>query len=195
VEQLIEELQQPQFGHQEMAVCHMMEALTWICRSADVGTAAMPDAHHQVASGGEESLSLQAARFIQESFDSPLNLDLIARAVGTNKSQLCREFRRHHAITVMDHVARVCIDASKRLLQARMRVADAAQFVGFPDPYHFSRVFKKITRESPKRFIDAQQGPGDVRCLFVRVILVPTRHLVFDGPRDEIAGALVYVRV
>jgi AraC-like DNA-binding protein len=156
VERLIEELQAPQFGHQEMAACHVTEALTWICRGTDIGSADVPEMHAQAPSAGEESLAVQAARFIQESFDSPLNLNVIARAVGTNKSQLCREFRRHHDITVMEHVARVRIDASKRLLQAQMRVADAAQFVGFPDPYHFSRVFKKIVGKSPKQFSDAQ---------------------------------------
>jgi AraC-like DNA-binding protein len=162
VERLIEELQEPQFGHHEMAACHITEALTWIYRGTDIGSAAVPEAHSNV-SAGEECLASQAARFIQESFDAALNLDVIARAVGTNKSQLCREFRRHYDITVMEHVARVRIDASKRLLQARMRVADAAQFVGFPDPYHFSRVFKKITGQSPKQFSDAQYAVKVVR--------------------------------
>jgi AraC-like DNA-binding protein len=154
VERLIEELEQPQFGYREMAACHITEALTWICRGKDIGSAVLPEIHPQGASAGEEGMALRAARFIQESFDSSLNLEVIARAVGTNKSQLCREFRRHYNITVMEHVARVRIDASKRLLQARMRVADAAQFVGFPDPYHFSRVFKKIAGQSPKQFSD-----------------------------------------
>jgi AraC-like DNA-binding protein len=162
VERLIEELQQPQFGSEEMANCHMSEALTWIYRGTDIGSAVLPETQAKVAASAENGLAFLAARFIQESFDSPLNLEVIARAAGTNKSQLCREFRREYNTTVMEHVSRVRVDASKRLLQARMRVADVAQFVGFPDPYHFSRVFKKIAGQSPKQFSDSQRGQGDI---------------------------------
>lgn len=159
VERLIEELQEPQFGHEEMAACHVVEVLTWICRGTDIGSADMPNTSPQQSPAGKECRTLQAARFIQESFDSPLNLDIIARALGTSKSRLCQDFRRHYNITVMGHVARVRVDASKRLLQAQVRVSDVARFVGFPDPYHFSRVFKKITGQSPKEFSEAQQSP------------------------------------
>ena len=162
VERLIEELHDPQFGHEQMAAGYAAEALLWICRGADIGSIELPHTNPPHLPAGKECLPVRTARFIQEGFDSQLNLDVIARALGASKSQICKEFRGHYNITVMDHVTRVRIEASKRLLQARVRVADVAQFVGFTDPYHFSRVFKKVTGQSPKQFGDAQrsaQGP------------------------------------
>jgi len=161
VERLIEELQQEEFGHREMAACHLTEAFTWICRATDVAAAEVPESQAQLsaqsAAGSDTSLAGRTCRFIEESFDSRLDLEVISRAVGANKSRLCREFRRQYNTTVMEYLTRVRVDAAKRLLLAQMRVTDVAAFVGFPDPYHFSRVFKRIAGVSPKQFSE-QRG-------------------------------------
>jgi two-component system response regulator YesN len=154
VERLIEEMVSEEAGHEAMAACHLVEALTYVARAIDVndGDGVLSVQETLADASGERGAAGLARRFIRENFDSRLDLGAIARAVGTGKSQLCREFRREYDITVMDYLTRVRIDAARRLLQSRLKVADVARFVGFEDPYHFSRVFKRFVGQSPKQF-------------------------------------------
>jgi AraC-like DNA-binding protein len=47
--------------------------------------------------------------------------------------------------------------AAQRLLHTNLSVTAIAEEVGYPDPYHFSRVFKRIMRRSPRDYRQAQR--------------------------------------
>ena len=77
----------------------------------------------------------------------------ITRAAGVEASQLCRLFRRYQSLSPYQYLLhRKMALAAERLLEPGVRVKEAAAAVGFSDPYHFSRCFKKVHRVAPKVF-------------------------------------------
>ncbi len=77
----------------------------------------------------------------------------ITRAVGVEASRLCRLFRRYQGVSPYQYLLhRKMAMAAERLMEPTMLVKEAAAHVGFSDPYHFSRCFKKVHRVAPKEF-------------------------------------------
>ena len=80
-------------------------------------------------------------------------LQALAREAGVEKSYLCRLFRRFsgespHAFLTRRRMAR----AAERLRAGGALVKEVAEEAGFGDPYHFSRVFKRVYGLSPEAF-------------------------------------------
>lgn len=138
-----------------VAKCKLIEALVWICRGDERHWAVTspPSLELPAASSSDErSVSGRCRRFIEEHFDRSLDLEIIAQAVCTNKSNLCRVFRNDTGMTIGEYVTKIRIDASKRLLLTSLSVSAVANLVGFEDPYYFSRVFRRQTGASPSEF-------------------------------------------
>jgi len=77
----------------------------------------------------------------------------ITRAVGLEASQLCRLFRRFQGLSPYQYLLhRKMALAAELLLDPNARVKEAASHVGFADPYHFSRCFKKVHHVAPREF-------------------------------------------
>jgi AraC-like DNA-binding protein len=81
-----------------------------------------------------------------------LSLDTLARAVGSNKSHLSRQFKRETGMTVIEYLQDVRVDAAKRLLLAGLKVAAVAERVGFSDAFYFSRIFARLAGYPPSEF-------------------------------------------
>jgi AraC-like DNA-binding protein len=138
-----------------IARCKLIEGLAWLCRGDErhwTDTSAGGVEPPSPSSVADMSIAGRARRFIEEHFDQRLDLDTIAQAVSTNKSNLCRVFRNNTGSTVGKHLTTVRIDAGKRLLLTSLPVAAVAKLVGFDDPYYFSRVFHRETGLSPTGF-------------------------------------------
>ena len=81
------------------------------------------------------------------------NLGDITRAVGVEASHLCRLFRRYQGLSPYQYLLhRKMALAAELLMDPAALVKEAAGHVGFADPYHFSRCFKKVHRVAPKEF-------------------------------------------
>ena len=77
----------------------------------------------------------------------------ITEAVGVEISRLCRLFRRYQGLSPYQYLLhRKMALAAELLLDPNALVKEAAGQVGFADPYHFSRCFKKVHRVAPREF-------------------------------------------
>ncbi len=88
--------------------------------------------------------------------DGHPTVDLAAEIAGTTVRTLQRRLGQH-GLTYSDILARVRFDAAKHLLHDReLKVSDAAYALGYSDPAHFTRAFRRIAGVSPRRYRQEQ---------------------------------------
>lgn len=82
------------------------------------------------------------------------SLEEIARAVGIEASSVCRWFRRYQGSSPYQYLLRRKMNlAAEFLVEHGGLVKEAAQRVGFVDPYHFSRAFKAVHGVAPRELL------------------------------------------
>ena len=95
----------------------------------------------------------KACEYIQFNLHEALVPADIARHVQRTPTQLNRIFRRRFGMTTMDYVTQQRLAAAKIYLSNhQMSIAEVSQLIGYPQPAHFSRVFKRNTGLSPFQF-------------------------------------------
>ncbi|MBL8993698.1 MAG: helix-turn-helix domain-containing protein, partial [Spirochaetia bacterium] len=68
-------------------------------------------------------------------------------------------FRASTGFSPTDFFLRLKIQkASQKLLASRAPIREVAREVGFEDEYYFSRLFRKITGESPRRYRESHRA-------------------------------------
>lgn len=68
-------------------------------------------------------------------------------------------FRRRTGYAPMDYFLRLKIQRAGQLLDtSALRVAEVASEVGCDDAFYFSRLFKKITGQSPRDYRNVPKG-------------------------------------
>lgn len=83
----------------------------------------------------------------------------VARLCEMSPSRFCREFKAAFGMTFVEHLSRHRVTEAKRLLGNRsMSVSDVAAAVGFTDPSYFTRVFRKVTGDSPSEYREVRHG-------------------------------------
>ena len=79
------------------------------------------------------------------------SLEEIARAAGVETSSVCRWFRRYQGTSPYQYLMRRKMNlAAEHLIENGGLVKEAAQRLGFADPFHFSRVFKSVHGVAPR---------------------------------------------
>jgi AraC-like DNA-binding protein len=91
--------------------------------------------------------------FIDEHLDEPLTRHGLARVAGLSPSQFHAIFHSIMRRSPMAHVAARRIERAQILLVTTdLPIQDIAEKVGFPDPFHFTRMFKHGCGRSPSRY-------------------------------------------
>lgn len=115
-----------------------------------------------IAPAGDEPARARFQRcksLIDANVDRFLSLDDIAEAAGCDVSTLCRLFRRFQGTSPYQYLLRRKMNfAAEFLMESGGLVKEAAQRVGFADPYHFSRVFKAVHGVAPRALRDGPAG-------------------------------------
>jgi AraC-like DNA-binding protein len=106
---------------------------------------------------GAETLAFttyqQCRRHIEEHFLRLRTLEQIAHECNANNAYLCRLFQRYDHQSPYQYLLRLKMNhAAERLQHPGVLVKQAAEQVGFADPFHFSRAFRNVLGVSPATF-------------------------------------------
>jgi AraC family transcriptional regulator, arabinose operon regulatory protein len=93
------------------------------------------------------------ARYLDRHAAETVDLAGLAGRFGLGYSTLRRHFQRVMGTSLKGYVLQTRLARAKELLQGTdMRVRDVARAVGFDDPYHFTRAFRKREGMAPTQF-------------------------------------------
>ena len=92
----------------------------------------------------------KAIFFINENLDRDLKLAQIAGLVGMSPYHFARMFKQSTGLTPHQYLVRQRLVKAKELLRySDMAIADIAYTVGYKNPSHFAKVFRKHIKVSP----------------------------------------------
>ena len=81
----------------------------------------------------------------------PWAIGALARRVQMGPTAFRQAFRAATGASPQQHLERLRLDRARRMLiDTDLSIAAIAAAVGFPDPYHFSRVFRRVTGAAPR---------------------------------------------
>lgn len=93
---------------------------------------------------------VRALEYLHVNLHRTVTMDRLSEVAGYSQVQLRRLFRKYLGISPQQYLTRIRIGRAEALLQNRdLTVAEVAQYVGYSDPFHFSRRFKSYTGMSP----------------------------------------------
>ena len=99
-----------------------------------------------------ESL-LKAVHFIEQHFAEPIYNPQLARLANMSTTSFVEEFRRCQGVTPARFISQIRIrEVCNLLANTAMSLDDVAERTGFPNRAYLSRVFKRVTGESPAHF-------------------------------------------
>jgi AraC-like DNA-binding protein len=94
--------------------------------------------------------------YIDNNYDSDLNLDLLSHLRFISKFHLLRLFKKHYGQTPRQYLIDKRIEKSKEHLKNGMSVTETCFAVGFESLGSFSTLFKTKTGKSPSEFQNEQ---------------------------------------
>jgi AraC-like DNA-binding protein len=107
------------------------------------------------AVGGGARRIAEAIEILRKEYDRPLRIAALARRVGMSVSSLHHQFKAVTAMSPLQFQKQVRLQEARRLLLAGECDAGTAAFqVGYGDPAHFSRDYKRRFGEPPMRDIE-----------------------------------------
>ncbi len=95
----------------------------------------------------------QAVRYIHTNYSEKITLESVAATVYLSPTYFSRMFKDEMHTSFTTYINEVRVEQSKKLLRkGDSKLSDVANLVGFEDQSYFTKVFKKITGQSPLQY-------------------------------------------
>lgn len=95
-------------------------------------------------------------QYIGLNANRPLRAQEIADAFHLSPSAIQKKFKAETGSTIQQYITQHKVSEAKVMLKSGLTVTEVAVALGFFDSSHFSRVFKRITGSTPRRYQDDQ---------------------------------------
>ena len=101
---------------------------------------------------------------IRENYAKPLYITRLARKFGMSPSGFHHHFKSATAMSPLQFQKQLRLQEARRLLIADdYDAASAAYRVGYDDPSHFNREYKRLFGEPPMRDVERLRAPARAR--------------------------------
>lgn len=99
----------------------------------------------------------QVYKYTFDRYHEDISVDQVAAVVHMTPTSFCKFFKKHTMKTYITFLNEVRIEKACQILlnNKSENISEAAFQVGFNNIVHFNRVFKAITKISPKKYIQA----------------------------------------
>lgn len=95
----------------------------------------------------------EVCRYIAGNYSRNISLPEVASYVHLNKTYLSGLFKKEMGVNFYDYLTNYRLDKAKELLLTnRCNISELAEKVGYSNPSHFAKVFKKTTGLSPLEY-------------------------------------------
>lgn len=103
---------------------------------------------------GKNRIAYEILVFIQKNYyDSTLSINMMAEHLVLSPAYLCQVFKKELNSTINDYINQFRIDKAKELLRDRnIKHYEVALRCGYNDSKYFSKIFKKLTAQTPSKF-------------------------------------------
>lgn len=103
---------------------------------------------------GSQEFFKSTQKYVEENLSEPLSLQSVCLMFGISQTYLSRLFRKYENMTFNEYLTMKRIDKAKQLISEnpKMPLKDVALFVGYSDPFYFSRVFRSLVGIPPSEY-------------------------------------------
>lgn len=118
-----------------------------------------PDSTHE--------MMVKIEQFIMEHLAQPITVTSIAQDFNLVAPYISRLFKEYSSYTIAQYIQKNRLDRAKWLLEleGEILIKDVAEMVGYPNPLHFSKVFKKKIGVYPSEYREAYgKASSDTSC-------------------------------
>lgn len=137
-----------QTGCMELLRCYLTQILVCAVRAYEKAEHART--HH--------SATTAIAKYLHANYSETLSLTDLGKRFGYTPQYLSAVFRRDMGVTIQAFLQRLRVEEACRLVNGRqIPLTELAQTVGYGDPKHFSRVFRRHKGMTLKEFQAAQK--------------------------------------
>ncbi|MBO5760279.1 MAG: PocR ligand-binding domain-containing protein [Lentisphaeria bacterium] len=108
----------------------------------------------ELVTSGEDHLFTALNEYISQHFREKLTVTKAAKEMGKSVSSLSHCLRANHHPSFVELLTMHRLAHAEKLLREspQMRIGEIANECGYPDPYYFSRIFKKYKKVPPGKY-------------------------------------------
>jgi len=112
---------------------------------------------------GQLDTVIGTRNYINNNYDSDLNLDLLSHIRFVSKYHLIRLFKKYYGQTPKQYLIDERIERSKEYLKTGMNITETCFAIGFESPCSFSTLFKSKTGITPTDFQKEQLSQCELK--------------------------------
>ncbi len=115
-------------------------------------TYSLPEDHGSSRRSAEENVAY-AVRYMKEHYMEDIDLGRLSSDMGFTSAYMTKLFNRYVGETPLKYLTSLRIQEAARLLkETSLSIAEVGEQVGYPDQFHFSKTFRKLTTKNPSAY-------------------------------------------
>lgn len=130
-----------------------METLEEVAAAVKRAYAGAMERLEQAGRGGRSRWIDEVRKYIEQSYAKDISLEAAAERIHMHPLYVSRMFKKEIGVNFIDYLTEVRVGKAKEMLgQFQFKVYEISELVGYGDPKHFSKVFKKSVGVTPKEY-------------------------------------------